>query len=101
VPRALTAARVTVAPERVAEYLAALGELAARVRRRGQHLWVFRHPALRGEFLEFSESGSPDAHRTRGGASAEERAIELKLRTLASYAADASVLWEEIPLEER
>jgi hypothetical protein len=98
--RALTAARAAVAPGRAEEYLATLRELGTRMRRRGEHLWVFRHPSAPGEFLEFSESPSPGTHRVRRDLPAEERALEVKLRTLATYAPDAWVLWEEIPLEE-
>ena len=57
-PRALTAARATVPREREAEYLSALARLAARVRARGGHFWLFRDPAAPGAFLEFSESPS-------------------------------------------
>lgn len=99
--RALTAARATVAPDRVGEYLAVLRDLGARMRRRGEHLWVFRHPSAAGEFLEFSESATPGTHRVRAERSPDERALEGQLRNLATYAPDAWVLWEEIPLEER
>ncbi|HSB56151.1 MAG TPA: hypothetical protein VLD58_17440 [Gemmatimonadales bacterium] len=98
--RVLTAARATVPAEHAAEYLAALRELQACRHRRGEHLWVFRHPREAGVFLEFAESASADTHPLTGAEPPEERSLELRLQALAAYAPDARVLWEEIPLEE-
>ena len=52
-----------VAPSHVPAYLQAAAELAAELLRRGQHFWLFRHPAEPGRFLEFRESA---AERGRG-----------------------------------
>ena len=99
-PRALTTARVTVPREREAEYLAALGRLAARLRARGEHLWLFRDPAVPGAFLECSESPSAEHHRARGIRDAEETELERTLATIAAYGPGGRVLWEEVSLEE-
>jgi len=89
---------VTVRRQDETAYLAALEELAARLRARGESLWLFRHPTLRDTFLEFSESPSPDQHRTRAARDPAETALELRLRSLAAYTKDAWVLWQEVPL---
>ena len=99
-PHALTAARATVAREHEAEYLATLRHLAGRLRARGGRLWVFRHPALPDNFLEFSESAAPERLRSQAPRDRHEAALEARLRSLAAYSEDAWVLWEEIPLEE-
>ncbi len=64
-PRVLTAARVTVAPEHAGEYLELIHQLAVIGEDRGQHLWVFRSMASPGMFLEFSESRTELTHRSR------------------------------------
>ena len=97
--RTLSVSRATVSPDHEAAYLAALEELAGRLARRGESLWLFRHPTLRDTFLECSESGSAERHRSRAGAP-EDAALEGRLRTLAAYASDAWVLWEEVPLKK-
>ncbi len=94
--RALTVARVRVAPAQQAAWLATLGDLQALERAAGRHLWVFRHPAERDLFLEFSE-GDATGHRSAVPA-AGAGALEARLHDLGGYAADASVLWEEVPL---
>lgn len=98
--RALTTARATVPGEREAEYLGVLRQLAARMKTRGEHLWVFRNPREPGAFLECSESPSPDRHRTRAGRDAPEAVLEATLAAIASYAPEDRVLWEEVSLEE-
>ncbi len=98
-PRALAVGRVQVAPAREAEYLAAAGRLAAALRVRGQHLWVFRHPAEPGAFLEFRESASEVAHAAVAPTDAEERLIRA-LRALGTYAPGADDLWLEVSLTE-
>lgn len=98
-PRTLSVSRATVSRGAEPEYLTALGELASRLRVRGESLWLFRHPTLPDTFLEFSESASAERHRSRAVRSPEEAALEVRLRTLAAYPPDAWVLWEEVPLE--
>ena len=97
-PRALSVARVQVPPANEAEYLALLGELAVRLRSRGQSLWLFRHPERRDTFLEFSESATRDQHRSLVQQDEQETLLEARLRALASYAGDADDLWEEVSL---
>lgn len=99
-PRALTSSRVTVPREREVEYLATLARLAARVRLRGEHLWLFRDPAAPGAFLEFSESAGAEQHRVRRQRDPEEAALERRLESIAAYAPGSRVLWEEVSLEE-
>ncbi len=99
-PRVLSVARAQVPEAREPEYLALLGELATRLRSRGQSLWLFRHPEQRDTFLEFSESASAELHRTRAPRDAQDAALEARLRALAVYAADAAVLWEAVSLGE-
>jgi hypothetical protein len=94
-PRVLTAARAQVQAGSESAYLEALGELARRLRARGESFWLFRHPAQPGCFLEFSESATPERHRLRRERDAEETALEERLRDVARYGADGSVLWEE------
>lgn len=101
-PRVLTAVQVTVSSEREADYVATLARLAARMRSRGEHLWLFRDPAAPGAFLECSEGGSgAERPRTRRRRDAEEAALEQRLDAIASYAPGTPVLWEEVSLEER
>jgi hypothetical protein len=100
VPRTLSVSRASVGPEAVPTYLAALRALGARLRERGQSLWLFRHPTLPGTFLEFSESETPEQHRSRAVRDPDEAALETQLRTLAAYDSDARVLWEEVSLEK-
>jgi hypothetical protein len=100
-PRALTASRVLVARGREADYVTTLSFLAARVKGRGEHLWLFRNPAAPGEFLEFSESASAEGHPTRRAQDIEELALKRRLEAIAAYAPGNRVLWEEVTLEER
>lgn len=95
-PRTLSAARVRVPAEKEAEWLAAIGELAVILKQRGQHLWVFRAEAEPGLWLEFSESGDRPGHRAVAVATPEVARLERRLRELAIYDADASVLWTEV-----
>lgn len=99
-PRALTAARATVPRDREADYVSALSRLAARVRARGGHFWLFRDPAAPGAFLEFSESPSAAAHPSHAGQDPEESELDRTLRSIAAYAPGSRVLWEEVSLEE-
>ena len=98
-PRALAVGRVQVPPARESEYLAAAGRLAAALRVRGQHFWVFRHPNQPGAFLEFRESASDVAHSAVAPTDAEERLIRA-LRALGTYAPGADDLWLEVSLTE-
>jgi hypothetical protein len=97
--RALAIARVTVPPEQEAAYLAGAGALAATLRVRGQHLWVFRHPSQPGDFLEFRESGDDAAHTASAPTPAEGRLTQA-LRDLATYAPGMDDLWLEVSLTE-
>ena len=96
-PRSLSVARVRVAADREAEWLAVLARLAALLAKRGQHLWVFRAEHDPGQWLEFSESGDRAAHRSVAERTVEELSLEARLRELATYAPDASALWTEVP----
>lgn len=100
-PRTLSLSRATVTRGDEPEYLATLGRLASRLRARGESLWLFRHPTLPDTFLECSESPSAERHRSRVVRDTDEAALEVHLRTLATYAPDAWILWEEVPLERR
>jgi hypothetical protein len=96
--RALSVARAQVSPANQPAYLLALGELAGRLRERGESLWLFRHPTRPDTFLEFTESATPEQHRSRARRDREEAELEQRVRSLATYAPDAGELWEEIPL---
>lgn len=98
-PRALAIARVSVPPAQEAAYLAAAGELAAALRVRGQHLWVFRHPAEPGAYLEFRESVSEVSH-TVTNPTANEARLTTALRALGVYAPGSDDLWLEVSLTE-
>lgn len=100
-PRTLSVSCATVSRGDAAEYLTALGELASRLRGRGEQLWLFRHPQRPDTFLECSEGPGADRHRSRAERDPDEAALEARLRTLAAYAPDAWILWEEVPLERR
>ncbi|HTG50572.1 MAG TPA: hypothetical protein VL915_08790 [Gemmatimonadales bacterium] len=94
--RALTVSRVRVRSPDQATYLAAVRELATLAEGHGWHLWVFRHPTDRELFLECSESRSPESHRSVSGRSADEQAVEEKIRAVAEYEPRAWELWEEV-----
>lgn len=96
-PRVLTAARVTVRPEHTEEYLQLVHQLADLGEDRGQHLWVFRNMGNAGSFLEFSESRTELSHRSRASRTDLEQRLEKRLREIATYAAGAWDLWEEVP----
>lgn len=85
---------------READYLSALARLAARVRARGGHLWLFRDPAAPGAFLEFRESPGAAGHPSRAGQDPEASELEGTLTSIAAYAPGSRVLWEEVSLEE-
>ena len=97
-PRVLTAARAQVQTGRESVYLEVLGELGRRLRARGESFWLFRHPAQPGCFLEFRESAAPERHRLCRAPDAEEAVLEQRLRDIASYGTEGSVLWEEVAL---
>ena len=94
--RTLTVSRVRVRSADQTTYLAAVRELAALAERHGWHLWVFRHPTDRELFLECSESRSPESHRSVSGRSADEQAVEERIRAVAEYEPRAWELWEEV-----
>jgi hypothetical protein len=98
VGRALTVARLRVAPARQAEYLAVLAELEAIGRPRGRHLWLFRSSNDPDLFLEFSESGAVEHHRAVTLAAGREAALESRLRELAERESTPEELWHELPL---
>jgi hypothetical protein len=95
-PRTLSVSRVSVRNGADAEYLTAVRELARLATERGWHLWVFRRPDRPGEYLEFSESGSPERHRAIASRPEDERRLEERIRAVASYEAGAWDLWEEV-----
>jgi len=95
-PRALSVSRVSVRAGAEAEYLAAVGELARLAESRGWHLWVFRRPGRPGQYLEFSESRSPETHRAVTDRPDDERQLEQRIRAVAEYAPGAWDLWEEV-----
>jgi hypothetical protein len=97
-PRTLTVSRVTVPPDAQPEYLEVVGRLARLSEGRGRHLWLFRLPGRAGAFLECSESGSRELHRTVADKTEDEVRLEGRLRELASYRPDAWELWEEVAL---
>lgn len=99
-PRTLSVSCATVSRKDEPAYVAILGDLAARLRARGESLWLFRHPSFPDTFLEFSESAGPERHRSRAPRDPHEAGLEMRLRALAVYAPDAWVLWEEVPLEK-
>lgn len=99
-PRRLTVARVSVAPEQEQEYLATLRQVATLRRAHGEHVWLFRHPVESGTFLEFSETGTGEMPRDGGAIDSEGSALERRLHTIASYAPGARVPWEEVQLED-
>jgi hypothetical protein len=96
VARALSVSRVRVRPGAEAEYLAAARELAGLAGQRGWHLWVFRRPAEPGWYLEFSESRSPETHRSVTPRPEDERRLEERMRAAADYEPGAWDLWEEV-----
>ena len=97
-PRTLTMARVRVPASNEAEWLSVVARLGALLRKRGQHLWVFRSEADPDQWLEFSESGDRAGHRVVADRTVEELTLEARLRALATYDAHASALWTEVPL---
>ena len=96
--RALTVARLRVAPARRAEYLAVLAELELLGRARGRHLWVFQSGTDPNLFLEFSESGAVEHHRAVALAAGREAVLEARLRELGERESSPDELWHELPL---
>ena len=97
-PRTLSCTTVRVPEGSRAEWLRAVADLAARLGARGQYLWVFRSERDPELWLEFSESKERAAHRAVAPRSAEEAELEARLRSLARYEPDPSILWTEVPL---
>ena len=95
-PRALSVSRVRVRAGADDEYLAAVRELAGLAAQRGWHLWVFRRPDQPGVYLEFSESRSPETHRSVASRPEDERRLEERMRAVAQYDPGAWDLWEEV-----
>lgn len=94
--RVLTVRRARVAAEHAQAYQSVLGELAARLEQRQQHLWVFQSRNDGESWLEFSEGADDAAHRSAGPANAEERALEASLLRLATYQDDGREIWDEV-----
>ncbi len=96
--RALSAARVRVAPEHEQEFFRVLCELAGYERAAGRRLWLFRNTDDPRWFIEFSESPDVSQHRSVVKRSAVELKLEERLRQLANYSPDANVMWREVPI---
>jgi hypothetical protein len=94
--RTLTVAQVAVRDGAESEYVQTVGALAKLSEPRGRRLWVFRAADRPGLFLECSESGGAEAHRTRAAVPEDERALEARLRELAVYGPDSHELWQEV-----
>lgn len=97
--RTLSVSRVTVPAELETEYLAVLRELVTLSEARGRHLWVFRSRIAPHVFLECSESGMFETHRTQAERTQREQQLEKRLRQLGTYEPGAWELYEEVPLE--
>ncbi|HMV33639.1 MAG: hypothetical protein U0104_11045 [Gemmatimonadales bacterium] len=95
--RVLTISRVTVPPDREAEYVRTVHLLAELGGQRGRSLWLFRQQGSGGRFIEFSESRTELTHRARASRTDLEQKLEARLRELATYEADAWDLWDEVP----
>jgi hypothetical protein len=95
--RVLTISHVSVTPDREEEYVRIIHQLSELGDGRGRKLWLFRDPELEGQFIEFSESRSPLAHRARASRTDLELKLERRLKDIARYAPDAWRLWEEVP----
>jgi len=99
VARALSVARVEVAAAQEAAYLAGAAALAAALKSRGQHFWVYRRPDRPGAFLEFREAGGAADHVSVAPTPQEAR-LEAALRAVAAADQDAGVMWLEVPLAD-
>lgn len=99
-PRALSIARVRVATDHEAEYLAVVAELAALAEARGQHLWVFRHGADPHTFVEFSESRGAADHRSVRSLSPRELALEARRTAVVEKLPGGDDLWIEVALRK-
>lgn len=96
-PRALTVSRVSIPPGQEQLYLTEATALAAELGRRGQHLWLFRHPRLPGVFLEFREAADATVH-TAVAPTPAEASIAGRIDTLGTRADAADEPWLEVPL---
>ncbi|MGH7592627.1 MAG: hypothetical protein ACRELE_02045 [Gemmatimonadales bacterium] len=94
--RVLTAAKVQVSPAAESEYIDTVQQLSWRLARRGQHVWLFRHRATPGLFLEFTEGQDQATHRSAGPVDAEERLLETRLHALGRYEDNAPISWDEV-----
>ena len=99
-PRALGIARVRVATDHEAEYLAIVAELAALAEARGQHIWVFRHGADPHTFVEFSESRGAADHRSVRSLSPRELALEARRAAVVEKLPGGDDLWIEVALRK-
>ena len=97
-PKVLTAARVRVAAQAEAEYLATLRELCQFADARGQKIWLYRNAKDPRLFIEFSESPTEMSHRAQASRLPEEIKLEKRLQGLVTYAPDAWDLWTEVSL---
>ena len=84
-----------VSPSQVPAYLRAAAGLAAALRRRGQHFWLFRHPTEPGRFLEFRESADGAAH-TAIAPTPEEARLTTALWALRAPDPGDDLLWLEV-----
>jgi hypothetical protein len=92
--RVLMAARVRV-PEAVrGEWIGVAGRLAQAYAGRGQHMWVFRHPADPELYLEFREGANAAALAPVG---ADEMLLDGRLASLGAYE-HTDVVWERVML---
>jgi hypothetical protein len=93
----LTIAQATVPPEREAEYVRIVHTLAALGGERSRRLWLFRSRSAPGRYIEFSESPTETAHRSRASRTDLEARLESRLLELAEYAPGATDFWEQVP----
>jgi len=85
-----------VLPAAEPEYIDTVQQLSWRLARRGQHIWLFRHRATPGVFLEFTEGQDEATHRSAGPADDEERRLEDRLHALGEYEDNAEIRWDEV-----
>lgn len=88
--RALTMRRARVAEAHIAAYVDAVERAARQRKDAGQHLWLFRHAADAGIFMEFREG--PDA------AALAPDAADAELGRFAEYSEGGAELWLEVHL---
>lgn len=98
--RVLTIAEATVAPVGEDEYVRIVHTLAALGSERSRRLWLFRSRTQPGRYLEFSESPTAMAHRSRASRTDLEVRLEGRLKELAQYRPGADDLWEQVPVPD-